>query len=125
MIARPSWVAASNRRSPAEPAITRARSPISGCRGIAWIRHGVVVEDRETGDAAAQAWLRRVGERARRQRLAAELSREELGAAAGISCVSISLIEEGCDSEVLELWRLADALQAPLVGLLADQDGDL
>jgi transcriptional regulator with XRE-family HTH domain len=82
------------------------------------------MEDNRNADSAARVWLRWVGERVRLQRLNAELTQEQLGAAAGISREFIGLIEMGGDASAFKLWRLADTLQIPLVRLLTDEAGD-
>lgn len=61
--------------------------------------------------------------RVRVRRLVAELTQEQLGAAADISRGFIGSTERGGDVSALKLWRLADALQVPLVRFLTDEDG--
>lgn len=80
--------------------------------------------DNDDADSTGRAWLRRVGKRVRIGRLTAELTQDELGAAADVSRSFVSLIEGGSDVSALRLWRVADALQVPLVQLLTDEDGD-
>lgn len=75
-------------------------------------------------DGTGREWLRRVGKRVRLCRLTAEVTQEELGVAAGISRSFISVIEHGSDVSALKLWRLADALNVPVVQLLEDKGGD-
>lgn len=87
------------------------------------LRHGVAVTDNDSAESAGRAWLRRVGKRVRLIRLTAELTQDELGAAADVSRSFISLIERGSDVSALRLWRLADALHVPILQLLTDEDG--
>ena len=61
------------------------------------------------------AFMRSLGRRVRLLRLAAELTQEELGEAAGISRSFVSLIEHGARGvDVVRLLRIAAALGLPL-----------
>jgi transcriptional regulator with XRE-family HTH domain len=60
--------------------------------------------------------LQQVGRRVRLHRLVARQTQQQLGDAAGISRLFVSLIEKGAhDCSVLRLWPIADVLGVPVV----------
>ncbi len=73
-------------------------------------------------DDPAAVFLRALGKRIRLARLVRELTQAELADAAGLSRNFLSLIEQGAHGvDVVRLFRLAAALDMPLVDLLDDR----
>jgi transcriptional regulator with XRE-family HTH domain len=70
----------------------------------------------------AGLFLRTLGKRIRLARLVRELTQAELADAAGLSRNFLSLIEHGAHGvDVVRLFRLAAALDMPLVDLVDDR----
>jgi DNA-binding XRE family transcriptional regulator len=74
-------------------------------------------------DDSEQIRLRDLGMRVRLRRVAGGLSQQRLGEAAGVSRVTVGSIERGDHpASVLAVWRIADALGAPVAELVAGPD---
>ncbi len=69
--------------------------------------------------AAERAFLRALGEGVRALRLDRGLSQEQLALSAGLSVAFVGQLERGYRAaNVVNLWRIADALRAPLAVLV-------